>query len=96
MTIYPLFTDFFTSLQGIFSDPIISVLTGGSGLLSTGGGGDMTTKSSNLVKYGGGKLNIFGAWDMLANIPGSNCFQVGYKVTSADRMIGGFGIQYIV
>lgn len=45
--------------------------------------------------WSGGKPNIFGAWDMIANIPGSTCFEVGYKVTAAVRFFAGFGLKYV-
>ncbi|MFN9909107.1 MAG: hypothetical protein ACK56F_23805, partial [bacterium] len=86
MKVYPLFTDFFSSLNAIFSSPIIQTITGGTTLLATGSGFTTTSgQPKNMEVVTGLTNNILGAWDMIANIPGSTCFQVGYKVTAALR-----------
>ena len=95
MLVYPLFTDFFSSLNAIFSSPIIQTLTGGTTLLATGSGFTTTAgQPANLEAVSGLGNNVFGAWDMIANIPGSTCFEVGFKLTAAVRFAAGFGIKY--
>ena len=97
MLIYPFFTDFFSALNDIFATSIIQALGSLSpGVLNTQKGSTLNaTVPTNIKAYKDGRTTIIGAWDMAANIPGSTCFEVGYKTAACIRFLTGIGLNYV-
>ena len=95
MQVYPLFTDFFTSINNIVESKIVQAAFGGTNLFATSAGTQTNKIPTNIQQTSGNPINIMATWNMVANIPGSTCFEIGYKCTAAVRFITGFGLKYI-
>ena len=82
LKVYPLFSEFFTVLQYLFTDPVLTSF--GSAKFT----GQVGTETIELVQRTT-PMNVLTIYTLVDSLAGSNCGELGYKLGTIVRMTTG-------